>query len=122
MDRHFDMVGLLFVVYGGLLIVLALVMLIVLGPGAASPAEVSAAPTSFWTALAYRSSSAALVLLVCSVPFLVTGWGLRRRAGWARIAAMVLGALSILSFPIGTLLGGYTLWTLTRPDAQTAFI
>jgi hypothetical protein len=121
MDRHFDMVGLLFVVYGGLLIVLAVVLLIILGPGAASPDEVTAAPTSVWTTLAYRSSSAAIVLLICSIPFLIAGWGLRRRAGWARVAAMVLGALSILSFPIGTLLGGYTLWALTRPEAQTAF-
>jgi hypothetical protein len=121
MERHFDMVGLLFVLYGGLLIVLAIVLLLVLGPGSASPTEVTAAPTSVWTTLAYRSSSAALVLLLFSIPFLITGWGLRRRAGWARIAAIVLGALSILSFPIGTLLGGYTLWALTRPDAQTAF-
>lgn len=121
MERHFDLVGLLFVVYGALLAVLAAVLLIVLGPGDASPADVSAAPSSVWTALAYRSSSAAMVLLALSVPFIVVGLGVRRRAGWGRIAAMALAALSLLSFPIGTALGGYTLWVLTRPDAATAF-
>jgi hypothetical protein len=34
---------------------------------------------------------------------------------------MVLGALSLLSFPVGTALGVYTLWALTRPDAAAAF-
>lgn len=121
MDRHIDMVGLLFVVYGVLLVVLGLVLLIVVAPGS-SPADITAAPTSIWTALAYRSDQAGFVVLVLAVPFLVAGWGVRRRAGWARTAALVLGGLSILSFPIGTLLGGYTLWALTRPDSQTAFL
>jgi hypothetical protein len=121
MERHFDLVGLFFVVYGILLAVLAAVLLIVLGPGAASPADVSAAPSSIWTSLAYRSSFAALVLIALSVPFVAIGWGLRRRAAWARVGALVLGALSLLSFPIGTALGGYALWALTRPDAAAAF-
>jgi hypothetical protein len=121
MERHYDLVGLLFVVYGVLLAVLAAVLLIVVGPGDASPGDVSAAPSSFWTSLAYQSPYAALVLLVLAVPFILTGLGLRRRNGWARVAAMVLGAISLLSFPVGTALGAYTLWTLTRPDAATAF-
>jgi hypothetical protein len=122
MERHFDMVGLLFVVYGVLLVILALVLMIMFGTGASSPADISAAPSNVWVTLAHRSDHAAIALLVLSVPFMVTGWGIRRRAGWARVAALVLGALSILSFPIGTLLGGYALWALTRPDAQAAFV
>ena len=121
MERHVDMVGLLFVVYGVLLVVLGLVLLIVVAPGS-SPTDITAAPTKVWTTLAYRSDQAGVVVLLLALPFLLTGWGLRRRAGWARIAALVLGGLSILSFPIGTLLGGYTLWALTRPDAQAAFL
>jgi hypothetical protein len=74
-----------------------------------------------WTELAYRSSSAAGVLLVLSIPFIAAGLGVRRRSAWARVGAMVLGALSLLSFPIGTALGGYALWALTRPDAAASF-
>ncbi len=120
MERHIDMVGLLFVVYGVLLVVLGAVLLIVVGQGS-SPTDITAAPTNMWTALAYRSDQAGIVLLLLAIPFVVCGWGLRRRAGWSRVAALVLGGLSILSFPIGTLIGGYAIWTLTRPDAQAAF-
>jgi hypothetical protein len=120
MDRHIDMVALLFLVYGGLLVVLAAVLLIVLGPGGA-PTDVSTAPGSVWTELAFRTPEAALTLTVIAIPFILTAWGLRRRAGAARVAALVLGGLSILSFPIGTALGGYSIWVLTRPEAAAAF-
>jgi len=33
--------------------------------------------------------------------------------------AIVLGALSLLSIPIGTLLGIYTIWALTKPESQS---
>jgi len=121
MERHIDMVALLFLVYGALLVVIAVVLLIVVGPGHSVAADVTAAPSSFWTTLAYRSPETALVLSLCAVPFIATAWGLRRRAALARIAALVLGGLSILSFPIGTALGAYTLWALTRPESAAAF-
>jgi hypothetical protein len=43
---------------------------------------------------------------------IVTAWGLFDRRPWARILALVLGFLAILSFPFGTALGIYTLWVL----------
>lgn len=43
---------------------------------------------------------------------ILTAWGLFERRPWARILALVLGFLSLLSFPFGTALGIYTLWVL----------
>jgi len=40
------------------------------------------------------------------------GWGLLRRESWARIAAIVMGALALFHPIVGTLLGIYTLWVL----------
>src|SRR5216684_264832 len=37
---------------------------------------------------------------------------LRRREEWARIVALVMGFIALLSVPIGTALGVYTLWVL----------
>jgi hypothetical protein len=45
------------------------------------------------------------------------GWGLMQRESWARIAAIVLGILSLMHPPFGTLLGIYTLWVLLPNDA-----
>ena len=48
------------------------------------------------------------ILAKGSVAFLA-GWGLLKRASWARMLALILGFLSLLSVPFGTALGVYTL-------------
>ena len=55
--------------------------------------------------------------LVLAAGGICVGWGLMRYEPWARIAAIVLGILSLLHPPLGTLLGIYTLWVLLSNDA-----
>jgi len=43
---------------------------------------------------------------------IVAAWGLLERAPWARLLLLVLAILSILKFPLGTVLAIYTLWVL----------
>jgi hypothetical protein len=38
-----------------------------------------------------------------------------------RIAALVLAAISCVSIPVGTILGGVTIYTLTRPEVRVQF-
>ncbi|MDX1611954.1 MAG: hypothetical protein R3185_06255 [Candidatus Thermoplasmatota archaeon] len=49
---------------------------------------------------------------------LVAGHGLWRRQAWARTPTMVLAGISLLSIPIGTAYGIYTLWVLTREGVR----
>ncbi len=116
MDRHFDTLGLLYLAYGALLLLLALGMALLLGGIGAATGD----PEAF-AALGFASGTIGLVLAVCAVPYLLTGWGLRQRRSWARILALVLGALALFSIPIGTALGVYTFWALLKPEAQAAF-
>jgi hypothetical protein len=60
----------------------------------------------------------AILVAIFSVPNIICGWGLLRRKSWSRVFALVLGCLGLLSFPFGTALGVYTLWLLTKPEAQ----
>jgi hypothetical protein len=62
-------------------------------------------------------------------PALIGGIGLLRGAMWGRIVLGVMSALILLAFPIGTLLGGVTLYAVivkggpiqfTAPSAQTS--
>ncbi|MFT4622494.1 MAG: hypothetical protein ACI8PZ_001150 [Myxococcota bacterium] len=55
---------------------------------------------------------------VCGAGYVATGVGLGARMWWARIAALVLGALSLQSAPFGTALGAFSLFTLL--DGETA--
>ncbi len=60
-------------------------------------------------------------VLVLGALGVATGWGLWQREPWARIAALVLGVLALLHFPIGTALGIYTLWVLLPAEAAAEY-
>ncbi len=49
------------------------------------------------------------------------GWGLRERAPWGRVVAIVAAFLSLLKFPLGTALGIWTLVTLMGYRNQTLY-
>ncbi len=50
------------------------------------------------------------------LPGLILAYGLLRRRSWSRPLGFVLGALNLLNFPFGTILGVYTMFVLTRPE------
>lgn len=56
--------------------------------------------------------------LLFSAPGIIGGIGLLKRKSWSRILVLILSALSLLSIPVGTVIGIYGLWVLTRPEAQ----
>ena len=58
-----------------------------------------------------------LVSTAWTVACLVVAWGLLERAPWARSYTIVMGAIWLLNFPVGTLLGIYTLWVLLPAES-----
>jgi len=71
--------------------------------------------------LAGLGGAVAAVLLVLSAPSLIGGLALLSRRSWARAYAMVLAALLLFWFPLGTILGTYTLYVLLQPDIRLYF-
>ena len=62
------------------------------------------------------------IMVVISIPGIIAGWGLLKRKSWARILALVIGVLSLMNIPFGTILGVYTLWALLlHEDASEYF-
>jgi hypothetical protein len=59
------------------------------------------------------------LILVKAAMGIVTGWGLLQREEWARVVALVFGFLALLSVPIGTALGIYTLWVLLPSQSES---
>lgn len=63
------------------------------------------------------TGTALVVFLLClSIPPIIVGVGLLRHREWARIAGIVIAALMIFHFPIGTAVGIYALWTLLNGE------
>jgi hypothetical protein len=55
-------------------------------------------------------------LLLVGAGGILVGWGLTRRQPWARITAIVIGAVALFHPPFGTALGIYTLWVLLADE------
>lgn len=51
----------------------------------------------------------------------IVGVGLLMRLSWARMGALILGALNLLSIPFGTALGIYTLWALLPAEHEQEY-
>lgn len=62
-----------------------------------------------------------VLILVLSVPGIIAGWGLLNFKPWARILGIVLSALNLINFPIGTAVGGYGLWVLLNQEVEAMF-
>jgi hypothetical protein len=56
-----------------------------------------------------------------SVPGVITGLGLLGTKNWARVLAIILGILNLPGFPVGTLLGVYTLYVMLDDETSTLF-
>ena len=54
---------------------------------------------------------------IVSIAYAWVGVRLRRHDPRVRVAAILLGVLALLSFPVGTVLGIYALWSLLKRPA-----
>ena len=57
-----------------------------------------------------------LFLAALAIPGIALGYGLFARKSWARPLGLVVGVLSLVNFPFGTILGVYTLWALLQSE------
>jgi hypothetical protein len=71
--------------------------------------------------LAVVGFSVGIFMAVLALPGLLAGIGLLKRKNWGRVLAIVVSFLNLLNFPLGTLLGGYSLWVLFQEAAGTYF-
>jgi len=122
MQRHLDLVGLLYAVGGGLSVLVA-ASLLVLGLGAF---------TMTWTQAGDNARLAAGLtgLVFTVVALLVALWGtanglagrsLRRGAPRARLACLALAVLNLFLLPFGTALSVYALWVLMHHESRRIF-
>ncbi|WP_051052987.1 hypothetical protein [Fulvivirga imtechensis] len=61
------------------------------------------------------------LLFLLSIPSIIGGWGILRYKYWAKVLLIVIGCLDLLNFPLGTLLGAYTIWVLLSNETSNLF-
>jgi hypothetical protein len=123
MLTHVKVLGVLYLVMSGIGLLFALLIFFALGT-AASIVGMSASPEDAAVAmpiLGITGTALSMLLLLLSLPGLITGWGLLKLRPWARVLGIVLAVISLLNFPIGTAIGVYGLWVLLTKETERLF-
>ena len=60
-------------------------------------------------------------MFLLAVPSIAGGVGLLKGKFWARILVLILGIFNLIDFPIGTLIGIYTIWVLLNQETALLF-
>jgi hypothetical protein len=123
MQTHVKVLGVLYLVVGGCMLVAALFLLVAMSSaagivGAAADPEDAAIAIPI---LGIAGTALAGLLGLFSLPSLVTGYGLVTLKPWARIVGIVLSAISLINIPFGTIIGVYGLWVLLSNDTERLF-
>jgi len=122
MQTHVKVLAILFIIVGALGMAAALfssLILTVLAGFVGRSGEEGAVIGS--TFLGLGGALLAAVLLAMAIPSVICGWGLLRFRPWARILGIILSAISLVRFPLLTLLGIYGLWVLFKKDTEALF-
>jgi hypothetical protein len=121
MDTHVKVLAWLYIIFGILGTLLGLGFMALLSfigiAGAASDPDA-------WMALPILGITGAALgvfLLIVSLPGIIAGAGLLKYRPWARILTIVLSALNLMNFPIGTVLGIYGLWVMLSDEGSRLF-
>ncbi len=123
METHVKVVGILHIVFGAMGILGALVLMLVFG-GAAGIVGAAATDPQAHAAVPIIGAVGGIIscfVLVVSVPGTIAGIGVLQHREWARILMIVVSALDLLNFPIGTAIGVYGLWTCLHKDTLPLF-
>jgi hypothetical protein len=123
MQTHVKVLGVVYLAFGGLMLLGALFLLVMMGGvagivGASADAEDAAIAIPV---LGFAGTALALFLGVFSLPSLATGYGLINYKEWARVLGIVLSAINLINIPLGTIVGAYGLWVLLNKETERLF-
>jgi hypothetical protein len=123
MRDHVRVLGWCFIIHSAIVVMAALGLGAVVlfgGANALFGGDIAGDRGGMFIAGAIGAAIAAFLLLV-SLPGIFAGMGLLHLRPRARIVAIIVGVLYVLSFPLGTALSVYTLWVLLNRETEARF-
>ena len=122
METHVKVLGALQIALGSLSL-LAAVILTVVFMGGVGAMGISGDPDAqrAMPFVGLIGTSIVTLLVVTSLPSIITGIGLLKFRPWARVLGIVLSVLSLMMIPFGTIVGAYGLWVLFSKETEPLF-
>ena len=120
--EHVKLVGILWMAYSALHVVSGVIVLLVAKLVVVRLGNIpNGPPPEVMAWLPALVSVIGWLILVKAAAGIITAWGLLQHEDWARIVALVMGFVALLSVPIGTALGIYTLWVLLPSQSEQEY-
>ena len=64
----------------------------------------------------------AVLSFIAMIANAAAGWALFKMLEWGRWLSIALSVLSLLLFPVGTIIGGVAIWYLLQPTVKDSFL
>ncbi|MCT4593858.1 MAG: hypothetical protein N4A57_06270 [Anaeromicrobium sp.] len=107
MKDHIKIIGIAYMIYSGLgLAIVAFMGLF------ASGLSLFSGDMGVILPITALSNIVVVILLIVSLPGILGGYYLMKGKNWARILVIVLSLFNLANFPLGTILGAYSIYIL----------
>ena len=123
MERHIRIISLIYIIYGFMLFVSGLFNVIAQDFFSAQLALLNqhainypATPLNLPNLLNIIYILDTQLSLIISLPALFGGFGLFNHRSWGRMTLMTVSVFMLFNMPIGSLVGLYSLWILSKPE------
>ncbi len=120
MDQHIRILSVLFIIFG-VLGLIAAVVIFMAGAGTAASILASDNSDEARVGAAWVGGCITFVAVLAgliSIPSIITGWGLSKRKSWSRILAIIIGLVALPQIPIGTALGIYAIIIMFNDETK----
>jgi hypothetical protein len=129
MEKHIQLVGILNIVYRSALLLLSLVLFFIAAVFnrfmdmiiRLSAADIREIPAEILDIVPLVLVVVAFLMFIVSTVGIVAGIGVLGRKRWGRILMLVVSFFNLLRIPVGTILGGYSIWVLLNDETIRLF-
>ena len=129
MEKHVTLVGILNIVYRSMAIIGAIVLFcLAYGFGFLMKFishfdhnEIQEVPPEVFSIVQIVLTCIGILILIFSVAGIIGAVGVLKKKEWGRITLLIVSFFSLLSIPLGTILGVYSIWVLLNDETIRLF-
>ncbi len=117
MERHINLIGILWIVFGGLSLMVGFLGFLLLFGISFIPDMDPEVPFILRTI----GTIAVILFALLGIPKIIAGIGLLKKKEWGRVLTLIVSFISLMNIPFGTALGIYSIVILVKEESIQYF-